>query len=68
MIKNMKLWQQWEEDYIKSQPADFSRNLALLEAMYEEARALKQFPLPDALEGLNEKIRIIKSLHVSETP
>jgi hypothetical protein len=66
MIQNAAVWEEWESQAIRSEPPDFKRNLALLEAMYEHARRLGAFPPADPLEGLDIKIRLAKVLSVSE--
>lgn len=64
MIKDGTLWSRWEAEYCASVPADFARNLALLEAMYAEARAVLAFPPADPLEGIETKIRLAKVVNV----
>jgi hypothetical protein len=64
MIKDTALWEKWEAQTVLSQPADFQRNLRLLDAMYEHARALGAFPPADALAGLETKIALAKALNV----
>lgn len=64
MIKDVALWERWEAQAVLSQPADFQKNLRLLEAMYEHARALGAFPPADPLEGLETKIALAKALNV----
>jgi hypothetical protein len=39
VIKDRALWETWERETLLRQPADFRRNLRLLEAMYEETQA-----------------------------
>jgi hypothetical protein len=63
MILNIKAWEDWEKAYQSKEPVDFARNLRLLDAMYEEAKALKIFPLSDPLEGLDAKIQMVKAIH-----
>ncbi len=64
MVRDPTFWAEWEARYIASQPADFQRNLKMLEAMYEYARFLGVFPLADPLEGLETDIRVAKALNV----
>jgi hypothetical protein len=66
MIKNPKVWEVWERQYQKNQEVDIALNFKLLDSMYDEARALKIFPLKDPLEGLDAKIQMVKALHVSK--
>lgn len=65
MIRDAKRLKEWEDDYRRSERADFFQNLRLYEALYREARALGIFPLKDPLEGLQGKIRLAKALNVS---
>jgi len=64
MIKDRALWEKWEAQTVLSQPVEFQRNLRLLDAMYEHARALGAFPPADPLEGLETKIALAKALNV----
>jgi hypothetical protein len=64
MVIQPDLWAEWESGYVASEPADFQRNLKIMEAMYEHARALGVFPLVDPLEGLETDIRVAKALNV----
>lgn len=68
MIRDRALWSAWETAYIASQPADFNRNLALAESMYEYARALGAFSSTDPLEGIDTKVRLARVVNVPTTP
>jgi hypothetical protein len=68
MVRDKVFWGAWEDRYIASQPADFIRNLQLLDGMYELARALGVFPLVNPLEGLETDVRVAKALNVSTAP
>jgi len=63
MIRDRAFWNEWEDRYVSSQPADFHANLRLVEAMYEHARALGIFPLADPLEGLETDIHVARVLN-----
>jgi len=64
VIKDRAYWEAWEARVILSQPADFHRNLALVESMYELARKVGAFPLGDPLEGIETKIRVARVVNV----
>jgi hypothetical protein len=64
MIRDRAFWEWWEAKNILSQPADFGRNLRLLEAMYAHASSLGAFPVPEPLAGLETKIRLARALNV----
>jgi hypothetical protein len=63
VIKDPALWEAWERETVLRQSADFRRNLHLLEAMYEEARALGVMSVPQALEGLESRLRLARVLN-----
>jgi hypothetical protein len=67
VIKDPALWETWERETLLRQPADFCRNLRLLEGMYEEARALGVMSVPPALEGLESRLRLARVLNVRTT-
>lgn len=64
MIKDVSLWRAWEAAGPLREPPDFSRNLRLLEAMYDLARTLGAFPPADPLAGLETDIRMARILNV----
>ena len=64
MIKNPDLWGSWEARGPLREPADFQRNLSLLDAMYEYARLLGRFPPADPLEGLCAKVKMARVVNV----
>ncbi len=68
MIKDRAAWEQWETDYVRRTPVDIAHNFRIVEALYQEARALGIFPLADPLQGLEDKIRLVKAIHASATP
>jgi len=43
MIKDKESWQVWEDELIRSEPADYAENLKIFEAMCEHARRLGVF-------------------------
>ena len=67
MIKDPAFWETWERERLLGQPADFRRNLRLLDAMYEEARALGVMAVPPALDGLESRLRLGRVLNVRTT-
>lgn len=67
MIKDAALWEKWELEYMRSEPADFERNLRLVEWMYEHARALGALDAGDPLDGIETKIRMAAVVNASGT-
>ncbi|MBN1273959.1 MAG: hypothetical protein JXB26_16975 [Candidatus Aminicenantes bacterium] len=69
MVKNVSKLKKMEDDYTRRTKPDLNKNFKLLDALYEEARALSVFPLKDPLEGLDVDIRIAKAINsVPKTP
>ena len=68
MIKNPKLFEDWERRWMSESVVDFSQNLRIFEALYREACALGILPLKDPLEGLQMKIDLAKAMNVSRNP
>ncbi|MCX5783854.1 MAG: hypothetical protein NTW04_05400 [Elusimicrobia bacterium] len=63
MVKNPHLLAQFEREYIRNQPLDYAKNMKIFEAMYNEAVALGILPSKDPLEGIEDKIRLVKILN-----
>ncbi|MCK4764853.1 MAG: hypothetical protein KAW12_21825 [Candidatus Aminicenantes bacterium] len=62
MIKDSEYLRKFENDLLAKESSDLSKNLALYEAMWEEAKALGIFPLKDPLDGVEDDIRLAKVL------
>lgn len=65
MIRDPAAWQQWEDNYYRNSPPVYTRNLALYEAMYRQARLLGLFPLAQPLKGIEDKIHLARVINVS---
>ena len=65
MVRNEKQLRKWEMEWLKSQPSNYLENLHVFEALYQEAMALGALPLKNPLEGLELKIQLARTLHVS---
>jgi hypothetical protein len=69
MVKNSPRLKEFEDSYIARNKPNILKNLQLLDSLYEEARALCVFPLPEPLEGLEIDIKIAKVINsVPKTP
>jgi len=64
VIRDRAVWEAWEDEYLRSTPVDFHRNLQIADAMHEQARALGLFPLADPYEGLDTCIKLARALNV----
>jgi hypothetical protein len=68
MVKNSSRLKQFEDNFIRQDKPDMTKNLRLLDSLYEEARALSVFPLQNPLEGIEIDIKIAKVINsVSKT-
>jgi len=64
MIRDRAAWAEWENEYRRSTPPDFFRNLRIFEALYQEARMLGILPAKDPLVGMEHKIHLAKAINV----
>jgi hypothetical protein len=53
----------FEVEFMRSQPADFHRNMAIVEALAHEAETLGVFRRKDPLEGIETVIRIARAVN-----
>ena len=67
MVKNAKMVEAFEKELAGREPADYRRNLQIVEALYGEACLLGVFPLRDPLEGIEVDIRLARALNVRTT-
>jgi len=63
MVKNPAVLERFERDLARSEPADFRRNLAIVEALAQEAEALGVFRRRDPLEGIDTVVRIARAVN-----
>ncbi|MFC1574166.1 hypothetical protein ACFL30_03195 [Candidatus Latescibacterota bacterium] len=68
MIKDVRFFEKWEQEYRRNTPIDFFQNMRIYEALYEEACYFGILPLKDPLEGLETKINMARLLNVYENP
>lgn len=67
MIINRKRLQKFEKELAKKSHPDYFKQLAIFEALFEEAKSMGIFPLKNKLEGIETDIRLAKALHVQKT-
>ena len=69
MIKNGEAVRNLEMEILRKEKPDFSKNMRIVEALYEEAVYLGVFPPQDRLSGIDIDIQIAKAINsVSKTP
>ncbi len=60
MVRNCATLEQFELEQIRSTRPDFRKNLAIVEALYQEALNLGVLPRKDPLEGIETVLRIAR--------
>jgi hypothetical protein len=69
MIINRAELKKFEKERIRAEKVDLRKNIAILNALYDEAVALGVFPVKDPLEGLDVVLKIARVVnHVPATP
>ncbi|MFZ3063332.1 MAG: hypothetical protein WA148_06305 [Actinomycetota bacterium] len=63
MIKNSKVWEEFERELIKKERLSYKEALKIFEGLWEEGNALGVLPPSDALEGIEVDIQIAKILN-----
>jgi len=63
MVKNAAMLERFEAEFRRNQPADFRRNLAIVEALAQEAEALGVFRRNDPLDGIETIVRIARAVN-----
>lgn len=63
MIKNVKLLQEFEKDFIKKHPLSYDESLKLLDGMWELGMSLGVLPPKDPWEGIEVDIRVARILN-----
>ena len=67
MIRNSKMFYEFEKELIKKEKADVIKNFHMVDSMYDEAVALGIIPMKDPLDGLEIDLKIAKVVnYVSE--
>ena len=63
MIKDAEFLAEFEDELLKKERFDYTAGLRILEAMWDEAKALGVVPFKDPLEGIEVDIRIARILN-----
>jgi len=63
MIRDLKLWNSFELEFLKISEEDFEKKLCLLEDLVEFARQIGMWPSRRPLDGLEVDFKIAKVLN-----
>lgn len=63
MIKNSKFLRKFEMDFIRKNKLNYKQNMAIFEAMYEEANLVLKHKARNPTEGLETIIKIAKAIN-----
>jgi hypothetical protein len=66
MIKDIKMWEEFEKKLIRESVSDYQKNSKIFEMMLNYAKSIGAFPPLDPLEGIEVDIRIAKILNSRE--
>lgn len=64
MILNHALVRAFERDLIRRTPVSYTRNIAIVEALRQEAQLLGAWPPADPLGGIETDVRLARALNV----
>lgn len=62
MIKNIKAWEEFENEWISNSKLNYYKNFEIFEKMKDLASSLGKFPLQNRLYDIEIKINIAKIL------
>ena len=69
MITNRSEVEEFEKELLRKEKVDFTKNISIVNAMYNEAVALGVIPMKNPLDGLEVDIKIARVVNnVPEAP
>ncbi len=69
MITNRSEVEEFEKELLRKEKVDFTKNIAIVNAMYNEAVALGVIPMKNPLDGLEIDVKIARVVNnVPEAP
>jgi len=63
MIKDIKMWEQFEKDLLSKTKPNHKANMLIFEQMYKHALYHKAVPPKNPLEGIEVKIKLAKIIN-----
>ena len=63
MIKDKKLWEDFERKLVENSKPDYKKNVKIFNMLYRQAVSLHVFPLKDPLQGIETKFKIAKYIN-----
>lgn len=68
MIRDVKIWRQWEAQWQRSARFDPEENLKVFWTLLEIARSLGAWPPKDPLEGIENDIELARKVNTYVKP
>jgi len=63
MIKNKKILEKFEKDFVRKTKVDFEKNLKIFEELLNLAREINKLPSENLLEGIEIDIKYAKAIN-----
>ncbi len=63
MIKDSKIWRQWEAKWQRSKPAYLEENIRVFEELLKMAKDLGKWPPQNPLDGIEIDLKIAKEIN-----
>lgn len=63
MIKNKKILEKFEKDFVKKTKVDFEKNLKIFEELLNLAKEINKLPSENLLEGIEIDIKYAKAIN-----
>ena len=64
MIKNQKVWEEFEKKLISEETLNYEEGLRIFEGMWNLASELKVFPSENPMEGIEKDIELARILNL----
>jgi len=63
MIKNKKILEKFEKDFVRKTKVDFEKNLKIFEELLNLAKEINKLPSENLLEGIEIDIKYAKAIN-----
>lgn len=63
MVKNRRLFEKFERNFIRKEPVDYERNIRIFSEMLTFAKEMGKMPPSDPLEGIDVDIKYARAIN-----